>query len=239
MSLFCCPSVLIFFALTKPHRYLEAAQSFFETVTLVFTSSLDAHRFFMQQPHRFLPYLRHLELSLTHPNDHLYLTRIEHDEPYLPRTPDPNHPVGPNSAAIVLHDNHHDGLENVNLTVPLPHGDEHICFNMWCRVNMFGGDLWRALLLHGVRAAAPRLRDLSVNLGGRIKRNVILDPFGTIEEDEEGEEDSSIVGGVLQAALQPDFWVLPGKLAVMFAFGDRKKAYKQVGTKMARMEMEG
>lgn len=61
-------------------RYFESIISFLENVTLVFTSTEDAHRFFIGNPQPYLDRLRHLELSFCNPNDHLFL---------LPSSPSP------------------------------------------------------------------------------------------------------------------------------------------------------
>jgi hypothetical protein len=58
-------------------RYWESIASLFETVTPVFTSSEDAHRFFIQRPHPFLSNIRTLEFSFTNPNDHLFLAQVQ------------------------------------------------------------------------------------------------------------------------------------------------------------------
>lgn len=62
--------------LTCKKIYLEAIVSFFETVMLIFTSSEDAIRFFVQKPHPFLDHLRFLEFGFANRNDHLFLGRI-------------------------------------------------------------------------------------------------------------------------------------------------------------------
>ncbi len=246
---------------TPLHRYLEAAQSLFETVTLVFTSSLDAHHFFLQQPqhrHRFLPHLRNLELSLTHTNDHLYLTKI----PSPPATPGSNDAPPTTTtttppAAVILHDSPSTTTTTTTTTVSPPPSSthprsnsttatNHVCFNMFCRVSMFGSTLWQTLLLQGVRTAAPKLRDLDINIGGRISRTVILDVFGTVEEDEEEEPSVSGSGSEGRGGIQSGgggdlkergVWEVPGRLAVGFAFGGR--GYLQVGGKMVRLDAEG
>ncbi|KAK4040648.1 hypothetical protein C8A01DRAFT_35301 [Parachaetomium inaequale] len=73
--------------LTCKRLYFEGVCEFFETVTPVFTTSLDAHRFFLERPHPLLHCLLHLELNLTHSRDHPYLPGVEHPQPLLPGVP--------------------------------------------------------------------------------------------------------------------------------------------------------
>ncbi|KAK4098164.1 hypothetical protein N658DRAFT_561306 [Parathielavia hyrcaniae] len=200
--------------------YLEAAQSLFETVTLVFTSSTDAHHFFMArrpQPHPFLPRLRHLELSLAYTNDHLFLSRVLHDNPPRPSTGGSHQDVNDNhddddddawpSAGIVndtlsradmgqvqVRDARHSMARTRPRTRPTS-----VCFNLVCKLDRFGAELW-PFLVGGIRAAAPMLRELDVEIGGRIERGGILGSFGVVVDEEaeaeaEAEGDGMGVGG--------------------------------------------
>lgn len=54
------------------NRYTEAIASLMSNITLILTSSEDAHRFFIQQPHPWVDHVRSLEFNFTH-LDHLYL----------------------------------------------------------------------------------------------------------------------------------------------------------------------
>ncbi|KAK0620689.1 hypothetical protein B0T14DRAFT_521958 [Immersiella caudata] len=71
------PSPFLALFLTCKKMYWESISSLFETVTPVFTSSEDAHRFFIQRPHPFLSSIRTLEFSFTNPNDHLFLAQVQ------------------------------------------------------------------------------------------------------------------------------------------------------------------
>ena len=70
---------------------------------------------------------------------------------------------------------------------------------------------------------------------------MILDLFGTVEEDEEEEEGSvsnlNSEGGASNGSGKGEVWEVPGKLKVGFAFGGR--GYVQVGGRMVRVEGEG
>ncbi|KAH8882931.1 hypothetical protein GQ53DRAFT_847261 [Thozetella sp. PMI_491] len=68
------PFLPVFLTCRKMHE--EAIESFFETVTPIFTSSGDSWQFFIQNPHASLDRLRSLALEFSHPNDHLYLHRF-------------------------------------------------------------------------------------------------------------------------------------------------------------------
>ncbi|AEO67323.1 uncharacterized protein THITE_2129247 [Thermothielavioides terrestris NRRL 8126] len=182
--------------LTCKRMYVETMQSFLENVTLVFTSSLDAHQFFVNQ-HLDLAHLRCLELSFTNNNDHLYLTKIVHDDPIPPVTADSNDDDGDvtspfaaanqasTSAAAAANGNHNSNNNgNGNLgTGPLPASSS--CPDIICHVDLFGMELWHALL-RGVRRAAPKLRDLDVTASGRIDRRKVLECFGGSDDVVEG-----------------------------------------------------
>ena len=62
-------------------RYWEAVVSIFNNVTLVFTSSEDAYRFFIHNKHPFAAAIRSLELHFTNPNDHLFLSQVQREAP--------------------------------------------------------------------------------------------------------------------------------------------------------------
>jgi hypothetical protein len=106
-----------------------------------------------------------------------------------------------------------------------------------------------------IRTAAPHLKDLDVEIGGRIERSVILDSFGVVEDDEPSGDPSS--GGtrrdgeeargtsemadktaaVLEAVECGNVWTLPGKLVVVFSGGTAKQGYIQAGKRMESLEM--
>jgi len=70
--------------LTDP-RYVETIQSFFETTTLCFGGSEDAHAFLVRRPHPYQSAIRSLELNYSHHQDHLFLISIEAKHPRLAR----------------------------------------------------------------------------------------------------------------------------------------------------------
>jgi hypothetical protein len=239
-------------------RYLEAAQSLFETVTLVFTSSADAHQFFAAQPrHPFLPHLRSLELSIAYTNDHLFLSKILHDNPPRPSTGGSD--LNPDNAATP---GENDASSSAAAAAPAdrdPSSDSKskVCFSLVCRLDLFGAELW-PFLMKGIRTAAPHLRDLGVEIGGRIERSAILDSFGVVDEDEpaggggdelsggprrDGEEEAgrSEMGDKIAAALEAtelgETWTLPGRLVVVFSGGSVKNGYIQAGKRMARLDI--
>ncbi|KAK3904499.1 hypothetical protein C8A05DRAFT_13627 [Staphylotrichum tortipilum] len=237
--------------LTCKKMYLEAAQSFFEEVTLVFTTSTDAHAFFLQRPPPMVHHLRHLELSFTHTNDHLYLTKIVHDPGTVPGGRAALTPGGAplmlataaqvastraralarlarrnnNPAAASFHD-HAIAAVSMHHAVPQsdPHrGGGHECLDLFCRVDLFGEELWRALA-RGMRRVATGLREMEITVAGRIPRNKILDVFGAVAEDER-----QGWGGVGPEG----YWVLPGRLVARFTHWQRD--YRQEGKKMVRI----
>jgi len=66
-------------------RYIETIQSFFETTTLCFAGSEDAHRFLVQSPHPYQGAIRSLDFNFSHHKDHLFLISIEARHPRLAR----------------------------------------------------------------------------------------------------------------------------------------------------------
>ncbi|KAK4121527.1 hypothetical protein N657DRAFT_673336 [Parathielavia appendiculata] len=265
--------------------YLESAQSLFETVTLVFTSSTDAHQFFMVRPHPFLAHLRNLELSIAYTNDHLFLSRVLHDNPPRPSTSgshvnndntgtittttatitttnDDASPRGAsvdtNTAATV-----HEPMARADVVRDLRPRPNSICFNLVCRLDRFGAELW-PYLIKGIRAAAPKLRELDVEIGGRIARDGILGSFGFVEKEEDGPVNGVVAGGGgdeweeggatlgmreerRHAAAfdngkaegeEVSRWTLPGRLVVVFSGASVKEGYVQAGKEMVRMQTE-
>ena len=68
--------------LTKD-RYIETIQSFFETTTLCFTGSEDAHNFLVRSQHPYQSAIRSLDFNFSHHKDHLFLISIEAKHPRL------------------------------------------------------------------------------------------------------------------------------------------------------------
>ncbi|KAJ4285938.1 hypothetical protein N0V88_008213 [Collariella sp. IMI 366227] len=206
--------------LTKTGRkYIESLPSFLEHVTLVFTTSLDAHHFFVQRPHPFLAHLRHLEFCFCHSYDHLFLTKTLHSE------------VGPDGGR---RDGEEDGdgaaVEGimVNYVNHVAGARESVCTQARCDVDLFGGAFWLDLM-KGLWAVAPGLRDLDVTIGGSIRHWKIMRVFGECEggyvDGGEGEE--------LVRVADEDVWELPGKVLVRFPLGGQE--YVQQGRKVVKL----
>ncbi|KAL2015249.1 hypothetical protein VTK56DRAFT_5946 [Thermocarpiscus australiensis] len=210
--------------LTCKKIYLEAIVSFFENVTPIFTSSVDAHRFFIQRPHSFLDSLRSLELSFSNPNDHLYLSKVWREDAVSEQPDEGSHADGnaPTTSRTDLPGSAAEPAEPE--TAPA-----HACIAVLCQINVFGQQLW-ADVLRGVQATSPNLRDLEVTIGGRISRHKILGGFGHCEDDAAAEPSRDEEGG--GGDQPPGVWELPGKLAVTFKMDGQ--LYVQEGSKMVR-----
>jgi hypothetical protein len=209
--------------------------------------------------HPFLPHLRSLELSIAYTNDHLFLSKILHDNPPRPSTGGSD--LGPDNAAAPSEPNDSPTTAGAAAPVASPEGQDPItdskskvCFSLVCRLDLFGDELW-PFLMKEVRTAAPHLKDLDVEIGGRIERSAILDSFGVVEDDEPSGDHSS--GGTrrdgeearaashmadktapaLEAVECGNVWTLPGKLVVVFSGGTVKQGYIQAGKRMESLEM--
>lgn len=132
-----------------PSRYWEAIASLFNHTTLVFTSSEDAYRFFVQPRHPFADGIRSLELNFTNPNDHLFLSPVQRETPACDAADEQNEAKA--GAGTVVH--------------------------VFSRIEVFGPKMW-AELVHGLHAATPNLRDLDITIGGRLPCDLVLDAFG-------------------------------------------------------------
>jgi hypothetical protein len=203
------------------NRYIEAACHFFETVTPVFTTSLDAHRFFVEQPHRLLARLRHLELSLTHSGDHLYLAGVQHPRPLVPG---------------------------------VPRTPRCGCGLALCRRKLYGAHNW-AELIGGIRAVAPNLRQLDVNVRSEVDVETILSWFDAVEGeravfrhwlnaffvdvggDDQDFPDASAPGYGDIDHVWYDPWEVPRRLVVQFSAGSERVVYEQRGCAMVRLEL--
>ncbi|KAK4237695.1 hypothetical protein C8A03DRAFT_34315 [Achaetomium macrosporum] len=232
--------------LTCKRMYTEAMPSFLENVTLVFTSSVDAHRFFLQHPRQpppfFAEHMRHLELSFTNNNDHLYLTRISHEDTVPP-------PPAAWSIASVggdIYDTQGPGSStSMEIAHAPPPGLTSSCFYHFCRINLFGTELWKELM-RGVRKAAPKLRNLEVTFSGRIDERKVFESFvgGSSSSRrsnisvEVGQQEGATPGTgggdtTVHVVVQQPRWKLPGKLRVVFVLD--KHCYVQQGTRIVRV----
>ncbi|KAK3353732.1 hypothetical protein B0T25DRAFT_456652 [Lasiosphaeria hispida] len=201
------PSPFLPLFLTCKKMYWEAIASLFENVTPIFTTSEDAHRFFIQKPHPFLGHIRSLEFSFTNSNDHLFLAQVRR-EPGSGKAAPASVAGGPSTGG-------------------------HPCMTMPCRLEIFGQQLWSELV-QGVQNRVPDLRDFDITIGGRMAHNAAMARFGSHEEEIAAEGDTDTDVGVWQERDAPETWALPGKLAVFFKTDERR--YVQEGSKMVRKE---
>ncbi|KAK4152988.1 hypothetical protein C8A00DRAFT_15764 [Chaetomidium leptoderma] len=241
------PFMPLFLACKK--MYLESVHSLFESFTPIFTNSLDVHKFFIQKPHPFIAHLRNLELSLTHHNDHLYMTKKQHDEPPVPRarattTTAAGTSNDASSSLLLTTVTAHANNTGTTTTTPPTNSSSRVCFLAHCGIDLFRSKLWKELV-HGIRSAAPGLRNTDVHLGGYIRavdRARFLAPFGvaaTVADLEAGadDDDDDDDDGELE---EDEVWRLPGMLAVMFSNGSMPgdgTGYVQVGRKMVVLEV--
>ncbi|KAL2127285.1 hypothetical protein VTI74DRAFT_10961 [Chaetomium olivicolor] len=212
--------------------YVEASISFFENVTLVFMTSLDARQFLVQRPNMLLKHLRHLEFCFCHSYDHLFLTKTLHNEApaesdddrrdaALPDIPAPESAA--DEAALIS--------ELTRYRNRVTGGRDSVCTQPRCSVDLFGEAFWLDLI-KGLRTAAPNLRHLDVTIGGSIRHHKILDTFGMCEE---GYADA-VPGEEITHGEGSDVWELPGKAIVRFAPGQH--GYVQRGRKVVRLESD-
>jgi len=148
--------------------YWEAVQSLFENIKPIFTSSEDAHRFFIQIPHPYAGAIRSLEFSFTNPHDHLFLKRIKRE----------------NTATEPINKNGEDAAEGGDILNPAdagPGASNHGCMTVPCRIEVFGQELWEEIV-DAVQDKAHHLKDLHVTIGGSISRDAILSKFGGCPE---------------------------------------------------------
>ncbi|KAK0719397.1 hypothetical protein B0H67DRAFT_681520 [Lasiosphaeris hirsuta] len=202
------PSPFLPLFLTCKKIYWEAMASLFENVTPIFTSSEDAHRFFIQKPHPFLGHIRSLEFSFTNSNDHLFLAQVLRES-------------GSGKAA------------SASVAAGASTGEHHPSTAMPCRLEIFGQQLWSELV-QGVQSKVPDLRDFDITIGGRMAHNAAMVRFGCHQEEIAAEGDADTDVGVWQERDAPETWTLPGKLAVLFKTDERR--YVQQGSKMVRQE---
>lgn len=117
-----------------------------------------------------------------------------------------------------------------------------------------GPDVWD-VLVRGIRAAAPGLRALDVNIGGRIDQARILAVFGGVvaapaggdQDDDDtpataaaGEGSAQGSAAAVATALPGSgrgVWELPGGLVILFTQGNVTTGYMQVGKKMVGMDL--
>lgn len=157
------PSPFLQLFLSCKKMYFESISYLFETIKPVFTSSEDAHRFFIHNPHPFLSSIRSLEFSFTNPNDHLFLAQVQRP-------------------AATLGDSKTETQPSSGSTQSISHA------SIPCRLEVFGPTLW-ADLVRGVEREVPDLRDFDVTIGGRLEHDEALKRFGgrDTQADEEGE----------------------------------------------------
>lgn len=207
---------------------------------------MDAHRFFVERPHPhpFLAQLRNLELSLTPNTDRLFLTPIARPAITTPAAAGPA-----------------DGTATTAVDLPSPgaaaaSGDSSANDNHRAMASRFasiaGPDVWD-VLVRGIRAAAPGLRALDVNIGGRTDQARILAVFGDVvaaptggDQDDAAAttaaataEGSSAAAAAATALAGPcrDVWELPGGAVVLFTQGNVTTGYMQVGKNMVGMDL--
>ncbi|KAM7193682.1 hypothetical protein V8F20_008319 [Naviculisporaceae sp. PSN 640] len=166
--------------LTCKKMYWEAISSFFENVTPIFTSSKDAHRFFVLHPHPFAGHIRTLELNFTDQNDHLFLQQIAQ-------------PDVEGGEIDEIGDAEIQGMGEVETDRAT--GDEpgessamatasnHLCSTPRCCLNLFGQQLLDQIL-DGIQEQIPGLKDLAITITGRMDHGPILDRFAYLREEE-------------------------------------------------------
>ncbi|KAK4129867.1 hypothetical protein BT67DRAFT_266875 [Trichocladium antarcticum] len=214
------PFLPVWLACKKMH--VEAQTSFYNAVTLIFTSSLDAHAFFHRAPPLFLGHLRALELGFTNPNDHLYLARVFPAIPVGDTDADTDTDDGPDRAAAA----------------PAPGGSNGDLATGAARHRaMFGPALW-AEMARAVRARCPGLRGLDVMLGGAIDQGAVLAGFGGVGggDGEMGGGRGGVASGEL-GTTEDGPWVLNGRLAVTFKMPARE-GYVQERGRMVRTAVD-
>lgn len=162
----------------KPTRYWEAITSFFENVTPIFTSSKDAHRFFVLHPHPFASHIRTLELNFTDQNDHLFLQQIQHPDAEGGEDAAAVEDHGAGGSATQVASGDEQG-ESSTAAAPI----DHSCSTPRCCLNLFGQQLLDQIL-DGIQEQIPGLKDLAITITGRMDHGPILDRFAYLREDE-------------------------------------------------------
>lgn len=101
----------------------------------------------------------------------------------------------------------------------------------------FDPELWDNIV-HGIRAAAPNLRDLEVYIRGTVDRRRFLNVFGTLLEDQNQITAGTSGGQTSDSGLavgELGRWELPGKLVITFVMLRARSRFTQVGSNMVRM----
>ncbi|KAK4224454.1 hypothetical protein QBC38DRAFT_485461 [Podospora fimiseda] len=200
--------------LTCKQMYVEAITSFLNQVTLIFTCSRDAERFLIKKPHPYLAAVKCLEFSLANNNDSLYLADIWREA------------AGQRNRGAYPNEPPED--EEELLPVSAERQEPRI----------LGKALWQNLIA-GMRQTIPNLRDLEITIGGRIRKDFILAPFGY-----KVTTDDLVDTGIMlldrarpRSAIQSDPWVPNGKVVVRFLRGGAE--FAQENGQMVRQEPTG
>ncbi|KAM7216991.1 hypothetical protein V8F06_007630 [Rhypophila decipiens] len=203
--------------LTCKKMYWETIASCFENITPIFTSSKDAHRFFVLHPHPFASHIRTLELNFTDQNDHLFLQQIQHAD--LEGAENMNmiqdDTEGGSTGSEVIG----EPGESSTATTPI----SHQCSTPRCCLNLFGQQLLDQIL-DGIQAQIPSLKDLALTITGRMDHGPILDRFAYSPEEEAapGQEDEAMETASeelnIYAAVTTSHkkWELPGDVNIKF-----------------------